>query len=97
MAGWWSIAVFDGEFPATQWRDSSGAQLVESALTHGAADWEWHIHRWGVVFEVTFRDGAQWAAFRALPEPGEERVADLTRAELGGGPAGPADAGLAAG
>jgi hypothetical protein len=67
MAEWWSIEVFDGEFSATQWRDSYSAQLIESALAHGAVDWEWHIHRWGVVFEVTFQDEAQWAAFRALP------------------------------
>ena len=67
MAEWWSIEVFDAELSATQWRDSYGSQLIESALAHGAVDWEWHIHRWGVVFEVAFPDEAQWAAFRALP------------------------------
>ncbi|MGP8000413.1 MAG: hypothetical protein ACLPKI_24295 [Streptosporangiaceae bacterium] len=67
MAEWWSIEVFDGEFPATQWRDSYSARLIESALAHGATDWEWHIHRWGVVFEMTFPDEGQWAVFRALP------------------------------
>jgi hypothetical protein len=67
MAEWWSIEVFDAELSATQWRDSYSSQLIESALAHGAVDWEWHIHRWGVVFEVAFPDEAQWAVFRALP------------------------------
>jgi hypothetical protein len=143
MAEWWSIEVFDGEFPATRWRDSYSARLIEAALAHGATDWEWHIHRWGVVFEMTFPGEGQWAVFRALPatvaaldavpdpvngllvyrgrggsagtaaprrprptagagammlpEPAAEQAADLTRAEFGDAPAGPASAGLAAG
>jgi len=67
MAEWWSIEVFDAEFSATQWRDSYGSQLVESAVAYGVTDWEWHIHRWGVVVELAFAEEAQWAAFRALP------------------------------
>jgi hypothetical protein len=29
--------------------------------------WEWHEHRYGVVFEVLFDSDEQWEAFRALP------------------------------
>jgi len=40
--------------------------LIESAVTAGATSWEWHEHRWGVVFEVEFGQDAQWEAFRAI-------------------------------
>jgi hypothetical protein len=66
MAEWWSIEVFDGQFTATRWRDSYSSTLIESAIVHGAADWTWHIHRWGVVFEVSFAEDASWEAFRGL-------------------------------
>lgn len=68
MAEWWSIEVFHGELSADRWRDAYGAALAESAVTHGAADWQWHRHRWGVVFEVSFAGDAGWEAFRALPQ-----------------------------
>ena len=48
-------------FPVT------AAELIEAALTNGAVYWEWHEHRYGVVFEVLFDSDAQWEAFRALP------------------------------
>lgn len=67
MAEWWSVEVFHGAFSAARWRDSYGSSLIESAVSHGALDWEWHEHRWGVVFEVAFGDDAQWEAFRGLP------------------------------
>jgi hypothetical protein len=38
MAEWWSIEVFDGEFPAARWRDAYSATLIESAIAHGAAN-----------------------------------------------------------
>jgi hypothetical protein len=41
--------------------------LIESAVTAGATSWEWHQHRWGVVFEVEFGEDSQWEAFRAIP------------------------------
>src|SRR5215472_9760668 len=67
MAAWWSIEVFHGEFSARRWQDTYSSALIESALSHGATDWEWHEHRWGVVFEVEFGTDAEWEAFRTLP------------------------------
>jgi len=67
MAEYWSIEVFDGEIPASQWRASYGAALVEAAISYGAVGWDWIKSRWGVVLEVSFTDDAQWEAFRALP------------------------------
>jgi hypothetical protein len=67
MTAWWSIEVFHGEFSARRWQDTYSSALIESALSHGATDWEWHEHRWGVVFEVEFRTDAEWEAFRTLP------------------------------
>jgi len=67
MAEWWSIEVFHSEFPAGQWRDTHSSMLIESAVTAGATSWEWHEHRWGVVFEVEFGEDHQWEAFRAIP------------------------------
>jgi len=67
MAEWWSVEVFHGEFRAGRWRDTYSSALIEAAVTHGAGNWEWHEHRWGVVFEVEFPEDAQWEAFRGLP------------------------------
>ncbi len=64
---WWSIEVLDGAFPAARWKDAHSAALIEAALSHGARDWGWSEHRWGVVFEVAWADSDQWASFRALP------------------------------
>jgi hypothetical protein len=49
------------------WQDTYSNSLIESALTHGATNWEWHEHRWGVVLEVEFAEDHQWESFRALP------------------------------
>jgi hypothetical protein len=67
MADWWSVEVFHGEFRASRWQESYSATLIESAISHGAMDWSWSGHPYGVVFEVCFADDAQWTAFRALP------------------------------
>ena len=67
MAEYWSIEIFDGEIPASQWKQAYGAALVEAAISHGAADWSWLESRWGVVFEACFAEDAQWDAFRSLP------------------------------
>ncbi|BCY13035.1 hypothetical protein [Actinoplanes sp. L3-i22] len=65
---WWSIEVFDGpRSSAARWQDSFGNALVEAAVTHGAYDWEWHRHSWGVLFEIAFRADERFAEFHALP------------------------------
>ena len=64
---WWSIEVLDGAFSAGRWKDAHSAALIEAALSRGAQDWNWAEHPWGVVFEVAFRDGADWAVYRQLP------------------------------
>jgi len=65
---WWSIEVLDGaSSPAGRWKDAHSASLIEAALSHGAQDWNWQEHRWGVIFEVAFRDSDDWATFRRLP------------------------------
>jgi hypothetical protein len=66
-ANWWSIEVLGGDSAATSWRTAYGEALVESALTNGAAQWEWHEFDWGVVFEVAFADEEQWVVWRNLP------------------------------
>jgi len=68
VSEWWSIEVFDGEqLLARRWKESYQDELIEAALTNGAVHWEWHEHRYGVVFEVLFDTDAQWAEFRTLP------------------------------
>ena len=67
MAEWWSVEVFHGEFRASSWQQAYSSSLIESAISHGAVDWSWTEHPYGVVFEVCFTDDAQWEAFRALP------------------------------
>jgi hypothetical protein len=68
MEQWWSIEVFDSQLQAAlTWKDSYRSRLVESAITSGAVEWTWIEHRHGVVFEVCFRDEAQWETFRTLP------------------------------
>ncbi len=80
MAEWWSIEVFDSRIQvALRWKDSYRAQIVETAITTGAVDWNWIEHKSGVVFEVSFADEATWEVFRgsaavqaaldAVPDP----------------------------
>ncbi len=68
MSEWWSIEVFDAsQLPARRWKEAHQDALTEAAITHGATSWEWHVHQYGVVFEVLFTDDEQWEAFRELP------------------------------
>jgi hypothetical protein len=67
VSAWFSIEVFDGAMPASVWADAHRDTLMETALTHGAADWAWHRHTWGVVFEVSFEDESLWEGFLELP------------------------------
>jgi len=65
---WWSIEVLDGPGgSARAWRESLGSALTEAAITHGAYEWEWHVHHWGVLFEIAFATDDRWASFRRLP------------------------------
>ena len=67
MAEWLTIEVFDGAFPARQWRAAHGNALLEAGVTNGASDWAWHEHRWGVVLELEFDGEPRRDAFRTLP------------------------------
>jgi hypothetical protein len=67
VAEWLTIEVVDGEFPASRWRRSYEDALIEAALTHGVDTWEWHVTRWGVVLELSFRSDEHLDDFRALP------------------------------
>jgi hypothetical protein len=64
---WWSIEVLDGAYSAERWRVGHYAALVEAAITHGAVDWQWRGHHWGVIVELAFADSDAWVAFRRLP------------------------------
>jgi hypothetical protein len=65
---WWSIEVFDGATQsAALWRDAHGDALTEAAITHGAYEWHWHRHSWGMLFEIAFRSDEHWSAYRELP------------------------------
>jgi hypothetical protein len=63
----WSIEVLHGEFRARQWQDAYSSVLAEPAVTAGATGWEWHEHRWGVVFEAESGEDSRWETFRAIP------------------------------
>jgi hypothetical protein len=68
VSEWWSIEVFDAtELTARSWKESYEDEFTEAAITHGAIYWEWHEHRYGVVFEVLFDSDQGWEAFRTLP------------------------------
>jgi hypothetical protein len=67
VSHWLTIEVFDGTFPASQWRYAHGESLPEAAVTNGVLDWEWHQHQWGVVLELRFNDDECRAQFRSLP------------------------------
>src|SRR5579863_7988360 len=68
MSEWWSIEVFSGDkLPASGWRYAYEDELTEAAITHGAMYYEWHDTEYGVIFEVLFREDADWEGFRALP------------------------------
>jgi len=67
MSAWFSIEVFDGATSASAWAEAHRDTLTETAIAHGASDWMWNRHTWGVVFEVSFADEAAWERFLDLP------------------------------
>ncbi|WP_432847746.1 hypothetical protein ACQPXB_43440 [Amycolatopsis sp. CA-161197] len=66
MDSWLSIEVLDGEFPARAWQRAHGDNLTEAAVTHGALQWTWHVHQWGVTLEIEFPDLLERERFRGL-------------------------------
>ena len=66
VSAWYSIEVFDGATPASVWAEAYRDSLMETGLTHGATNWSWHRHTWGVVFEVSFDDESEWESFVSL-------------------------------
>ncbi len=67
VADWLTIEVFDGAFPASQWRRAHDDTLVQAAVSAGAVDWTWHRTRWGVVLELRFGSEEALERFRASP------------------------------
>jgi hypothetical protein len=47
--------------------ESRGDELIYLAQLHGAKDWNWHHHRWGLVLELAFDDEFVWERFWAAP------------------------------
>jgi hypothetical protein len=67
VSEWLTIEVFDGAFPANQWRAAHGEALLLTALTNGGTNWTWHEHRWGIVLELEFENEQQRNDFASLP------------------------------
>jgi hypothetical protein len=81
---WITVEVFDGALSdggtsAAAWARAWHDRIVEAAVTGGAAFWDEHEHRWGVVLEFVFADERQRDAFRQAP---------VLRAALDAAPAG---------
>jgi hypothetical protein len=67
VAEWLTIEVFDGTFPASQWRRAHEDALIEAALTNGVTSWQWHDTGWGVTVELLFESDDRLERFRWLP------------------------------
>jgi hypothetical protein len=69
---WITVEVFDGDLSdggtsAAAWARAWHDRIVEAAVTGGAAFWDEHEHRWGVVLEFVFADERRRDAFRQAP------------------------------
>jgi hypothetical protein len=69
---WITVEVFDGALSdggtsAAAWARAWHDRIVEAAITGGAAFWDEHEHRWGVVLEFVFVDERQRDAFQHAP------------------------------
>ena len=62
-----SIEVLDGEYHASFWAEAHADNLIQTAILHGALDWQLHHERWGVVLELVFGNESEWERFRADP------------------------------
>lgn len=68
MAEWFSIEVFDGPFPARTWAESYGDSMIQSAVSHGCTNWEWHYLSWGAVLELEMPGEQAFELLRSLAE-----------------------------
>jgi hypothetical protein len=59
-----SIEIFDSTYAAQLWAEKHVDTFIESAVSHGAIDWDHKKTAWGVAFEVEFSSERQWIAFR---------------------------------
>jgi hypothetical protein len=59
-----SIEIFNGTYAAQLWAESHTDSLIESAIMHGATDWERNKTAWGVVIELEFESDQAWKRFR---------------------------------
>lgn len=64
---WITVEVFDEATSAAAWARGWHDRLIEAAVTAGAAFWDEHEHRWGVVLEFVFPDEQQRDAFHSSP------------------------------
>ncbi len=64
---WITLEVFDCATSAASWARAWHDRLIEAAVTGGAAFWDEHEHRWGVVLEFVFADERQRDTFRQAP------------------------------
>jgi hypothetical protein len=64
---WLTVEVFDGTTSAAAWARGWHDRLVEAAVTAGAAFWDEHEHRWGVVLEFVFPEEQRRDAFGDSP------------------------------
>ncbi len=64
---WITLEVIDGATSAASWACPWHDRRIEAAATGGAAFWDEHEHRWGVVLEFVFADERQRDTFRQAP------------------------------
>lgn len=76
---WFSIEVFNGRYPVSEWQNNYGQSLLEQAFFNGAREWDLQRHLHGVVLELGFSSREGWnqfiqslsaqRAFEAVPDP----------------------------
>lgn len=81
VAEWFSIEVIDGSSSGRLWADAHGDELIWLAQGHGATDWHWEHHSWGVVLELELPDELALDAF--LGTAGVAAALDATPSPAG--------------
>jgi hypothetical protein len=59
-----SIEIFNGSYAAQLWADKHVDSFIETAIIHGAIDWDRKKTAWGVAIEIEFDSELQWKEFR---------------------------------